>query len=60
METTFLNVTITIPAIDSAEAYARLCSALARIGAEWVTDTFSTDASPDRERPTSDLYPRMY
>lgn len=60
METTFHNVTITIPAIDSAEAYAILSSALARIGAEWTTDTFKTDASPDRERSTRELFPHVY
>lgn len=57
METTFHNVTITIPSIDSAEAYAILCSALHRIGAEFVTDTFSTDQSPARVRSTSELFP---
>lgn len=59
METTFNNVTITIPAIDSREAYAILCSALERIGAEYVTDTFANDVHGDRFMSTKILMPSI-
>lgn len=59
MDFTFHNVTITIPAIDSAEAYARLCSALCHIGAEFVTDTYSAEASPNSIHPTRELWPHL-
>jgi len=39
-ETSFQNVTITIPSPTSREAYDKLCTALASIDAEWTTDTF--------------------
>jgi hypothetical protein len=59
METTFNNVTITITAIDSKEAYGRLCSALAALGAEFTTDTFSTDLSDDCFMSTKLLMPAI-
>lgn len=57
METTFNNVTITIPSTDSREAYTLLCNALASIGAEWQTDTYTNDQTDDRFLPTSELFP---
>jgi hypothetical protein len=54
-ETSFQNVTITIPAPTSREAYEKLCTALAYIDAEWTTDMFSVDGSEDRY--TSELWP---
>lgn len=58
-DTTFNNVTITIPSVDSREAYARLCSALASIDAEWQTDTYTNDETDDRFRPVCELYPEL-
>ena len=54
-ETSFQNVTITIQAPTSREAYEKLCTALASIDAEWTTDTFSVDGGEDR--CTSELWP---
>ena len=56
MDTTFHNVLITISASTSHEAYEKLCAALASIDAEYVTDTFSTDAN-DEEESTSKIFP---
>jgi hypothetical protein len=47
---------ITISARTSHEAYEKLCNALASIDAEYVTDTFSTDAN-DEEESTSKIFP---
>jgi hypothetical protein len=54
-ETSFQNVTITIQAPTSREAYDRLCTVLASIEAEWTTDTFFVDGGEDR--CTSELWP---
>ena len=47
-ETSFQNVTITIQAPTSREAYDKLCTTLASIDAEWTTDTFFVDGGEDR------------
>jgi hypothetical protein len=57
METTFLNVTITVTAGTPKEAYERLCSALGNLECDWNTDTFTTDESPDDSRSTEELFP---
>ena len=54
-ETSFQNVTITIQAPTSREAYDKLCTVLASIDAEWTTDTFFVDGG--EERCTSELWP---
>ena len=54
-ETSFQNVTITIQALTSREAYDKLCTALASIDAEWTTDTFCVNGGEDR--CTSELWP---
>ena len=60
MTVTFNNVQIVIDAPDAAAAYEQLCNALATIPcAEYATDTFTTDAEADRERPTSVLWPEV-
>jgi hypothetical protein len=53
-ETSFQNVTITIQAPTSREAYDKLCTVLASIDAEWTTDTFFVDGGEDR--CTSELW----
>lgn len=59
MKVTFHNVTITIEAPSEKEAYDRLDL---RLGEEvaciaYTTDSFTTDADPDRDRDTSELWP---
>lgn len=61
METTFHNVTITIDAANPTEAYRKLCELFETIkGAEYATDTFTTDNAPDRHRNTSTLWPNQH
>ena len=61
METLFNNVTISIIADTPELAYAKLCDALKTISdCEYTTDTYHTDLTHwDRERPTSDLFPKL-
>lgn len=54
-EVTFYNVSICIPAPSPELAYTRLCEALAAIGADWQTDTYSLPGG--NAQPVSDLYP---
>ena len=54
-ETSFQNVTITIQAPTSREAYDKLGTVLASIDAEWTTDTFCVNGGEDR--CTSELWP---
>jgi hypothetical protein len=61
-EITFYNVTITVPLggeRDAAKnAYTKLCEALASIGADWETDTFTTSTDPkDGHVSTDVLFP---
>jgi len=57
-ETTFNNITITVPADSPKAAYALLCQALATIEAEWKTDTY-TEAEGE-ELSTTKLFPHEY
>ncbi len=58
METQFNNVTISIVAKDSKEAYTKLCNALdtLRPNVEWRTDTYQVEGSIDRS--TAELFPK--
>lgn len=57
METTFLNLTVTVEAASPADAYAQLCTALATIECNWQTDAYTTDGTPDEQRSTEELFP---
>ncbi len=53
IDTTFQNVTLTISAANSKEAYSYLCKVLSDAGIEYTTDTYTTPALG--ENPTIDL-----
>ena len=60
METTFLNVTLTIEAKNPKLAYKKLCDGLVKglPSVEWTTDTyFTSDAAMDT-RSTVELFPK--
>ncbi len=55
--TTFQNVTISVNADSSKEAYSKLCDALQSIGAEWTSDTYTnTDDASEESKETSELF----
>lgn len=60
--TTFTNVTISIDAPDPTAAYTRLCDALARIDADWITDQYcvynlAVGPTDSEYRDTEELFP---
>lgn len=62
-EITFHNVTIVMPlgmcVDDAKDAYTRLCNALAALGAEFTTDTYSTTGDGQvTDASTEDLFPK--
>jgi hypothetical protein len=58
-EFTFHNVTITLSANNSTEAYDKLCEMFARAGVEYETDTYSHAEVDAIERPTHLLWPEL-